>query len=80
MADELNGVKTEAQAAQAPKLRSGRFLNRLDSAILYGIAGAVLGGVSVSLGFLPATVGTVATGAAVGVSMFAAEWIRGIVE
>ena len=80
MAEELNGVKTENQAAQAPKLRAGRFLNRFDSAILFGITGAILGGLAVNFGFLPATIGGYATATGVAVAMFVAEWVRGIVE
>lgn len=80
MAEELNGMKTEEKAVQAPKLRAGRFLNRFDSAILYGIAGAVVGGVAVELGFLPSTIGTLAAGTAIGITMFIAEFVRGIVE
>ena len=80
MSEELNGVKTENQASQAPKLRAGRFLNRFDSAVLFGLAGAIVGGLAVNFGFLPPTVGGYATATGVAVALFVAEWVRGVVE
>lgn len=80
MAEELNGVKTENQSAQAPKLRAGRFLNRFDSAVLYGVAGAIISGLAVNFGFMPATIGGYATAVGVPIALFVAEWVRGIVE
>lgn len=78
--EELNGVKTEDKDKQAPKLRAGRFLNRLDSAILFGIVGTITAGLAVHFGFVPTTIGGYSTSLGTGVGMFVAEWIRGIVE
>jgi len=75
MADVQNG---DVQAQN--KIQAKVFLRRFDSAILYGIAGTVLGGVAVSVGYLPATLGSLGTGIAVGTALFIAEWVRGIVE
>ncbi len=80
MTEELNGMKTEDKAAQAPQLRSGRFLNRLGSGILLGVAGIVIGGAAASMGFVPAAINGVATSTIIGTSMFIAEWVRGIIE
>lgn len=75
MADVVNG---DSQINN--KIQAKVFLRRLDSAILYGIAGVVMGGLAVNLGFLPQNLGVLGTGIAVGTAMFAAEWIRGVVE
>lgn len=61
-------------------MRAEHFLNKFDSGLIYGMVGSILGGVGVTLGFLPNVIGAEGTALAMGTIMLAAEVIRGAVE
>lgn len=61
-------------------MRAEHFLNKFDSGLIYGMMGSILGGVGVTLGFLPNVIGAEATALAMGTIMLAAEVIHGAVE
>ena len=79
---QLAEIKAQLQATKraslVDKLKAGHFLRRFDSGVLYGIAGVTMTGVSVALGFMPTSIGSLATGLGVGTALFIAEWVRGI--
>ncbi len=74
MADENSAASIEPK----DKLKASNYLNRFDSAVLYGIAGAVISGIAASIGFMPVSIGALPMNMAVGSALFIAEWVRGI--
>ena len=66
-------------------LHASDFLNRLDSGLIYGILGVVAGGLASSVGFLPASIGSiggvgVSTPVFLGAVLFIAEVVNGAVN